>query len=243
MLSEAKSAEAESEGGEEESKKKIKSKSLWWIFILVLILILGVLGYFWWQFYFDKSLEPTPITIPPKSEETEEETEATKTAQAKCPATWEVYTNSSVGYKLCYPSDWTLKETDEISETIGMHVKFVTIDTPDNKYFLLFGVKKLTDDFRTNDRTGVGQGDLVPKPERAFELLGVTVTPEALVDQNRIIEYFYNQPEGTSGQCNCEFQAFFSSSVDYPESETINMTNLEYVTTAEKILKSVEWTS
>ncbi len=234
-------AKSRSESGEEESNRsKQKSRIIWWIFAILLILILGVLAWFWWQFYFDKSLEPTPIVILPK---TEEEAETEEPATTGCETGWTTYTEEAIGYTLCYPSDWLLKETDQVSETIGEPVKFITIDTPDENYFLLFGLKRPTDTFRTNDRTGVGTGELVPKSERAFELLGVTVTPEALVYEGKIREYFYNQPEGTTSICNCEFTAFFTPSASHPDYDAADMTDLGYVITAEKILKSVEWTS
>lgn len=226
---------------EEESKNletKNKSRTIWWIFILLLILILGVLAWFWWQFYFDKSLELASIVTLPK---TEEEAETEEPATTGCETGWTTYTEEAIGYTLCYPSDWSLRETDQVSETIGEPVKFITIDTPDSYYFLLFGLKRPIDTFRTNDRTGVGTGELVSKPERALDLLGVTVTPEALVNAGKIREYFYNQPEGTASVCDCEFTAFFSPSASHPDYDATDMTGLGYVTTAETILESVEW--
>ena len=161
-------------------------------------------------------------------------------AAAEAEGCWKEYKNQPVGYSLKYPCDWTLTETNEFSETIGMNVKYVTIKTPDNKYFLFWGYKKSAEaGFTNNDRTGIGAGDFVNQPAMAFNILGVNVVPKQLVYQGKVKEYFYEQPQAGVAQCACNFIGMFSynQSQDY---DALDMTNLNYVTTVKQILQSVQ---
>jgi len=175
-----------------------------------------------------------------KQLEEQKQTEETQTAVDEY-AGWKTYTNKTIGYSLKYPSDWTAKEVETYSETIDKNVKYITITTPNGKYFLYFGLKKPTNDFEISDRTGIGAGDMKQKTEWTIKILNVSVTPEVLVLQNKVKEIFYNQPSGTTPTCNCQFTATFSytEKADYNTYDMASLTDER--SKVEKILKSVKW--
>lgn len=240
MQNEATSAEApkeiKSEGG---------SKTLKILLAILILLILAGGGFLVVREYSQRSPEPSqkptkeasPSSTPTKEKEKITAQETTKADEYT--GCWNTYTNNTVGYALKYPCDWTIKEIALFSETIGKDVKYITITTPDGKYFLHVGVKKPADTFEITDRTGIGAGDMQQKPEKALTILGVNVIPKSLIFGGKIKEYFYNQPSGTSDQCGCGFIAGFSYT-DKISYDQLDMTNLDHQPTAEKILKSLK---
>lgn len=148
------------------------------------------------------------------------------------------YTNKELGYKLKYPSDWKVKETNGKSQTTGNQVKYVTFTTPDGKYFLQFGLKKKADTFTLTDRTGIGAGDI--GQAGTLTILGTSVKVEKLANQNKIKEYFYPQAGATTADGKYQFLANFSYNPDQVKYDTLDMTNLKSVKQVENILTSVE---
>jgi len=213
-----------------------------WLLVLLVIIIVGAGGFFAGRFYWErssKSSAKSPDSSATSSAGTKSagNNQVAEGAQKGC---WKTYKTVPVGYRIDYPCDWNLTETNEFSETSQMNVKHITIRTPDNKYFLYWGYKKSAEQgFENNDRTGVGAGDFFPKPNMALSILGVNVTPRALVYQNKIKEYFYEEPQAGIAQCACNFVGYFSydMSQDYDQ---VDMTNLDYVTTVKQILLSAK---
>jgi len=217
------------------------SKTLKILLAILVVLILVVAGFVVGKFYWQKSNEDKEKTATSSAEsagkKSEENQQAAEEAAEGC---WKEYKNQPVGYSLKYPCDWSLTETNEFNETLQMNVKLTTIHTPDNKYFLYWGYKKSAEQgFTNNDRTGVGAGDFVVKPDMAFDILGVNVVPEALVFQGKVKEYFYKQPQSGVATCSCNFIGMFSydQAEDY---DALDMTNLNYIPTVKQILQSVQ---
>lgn len=147
-------------------------------------------------------------------------------------AGWKTYINNEIGYKLRYPADWTVKETAEFNETIGQNVKYITVNTPGNKFFLGWGLKKTNDPFYISDRTGVGAGDM--KAEGKIKILNTDVTVNRQVWEGKTQEVFFPGPgsQKTSDQ-KYSFQASFTprGNDNFKESD---------IELAKKILRSVE---
>ncbi len=222
------------------SKKKKK------LLILLALFILGggVIAGSWW--YSEKNLSNQEEKEDVSSEqdhsnnEQAEEESRTDTNKVDKYSNWKTYTNSKIGYTLKYPTGWVLKEFDHVSEITGMNVKYITITTPDGKYFLYFGLKKESDTFGVTDRTGIGAGEI--KRMDSITVLGESIIPEALIYQGKTKEMLYYQDSGKGPSCGCQFVGYFSP--DYPakiQYESVDMTSLEYVKTAEDILESVQW--
>jgi len=170
----------------------------------------------------------------------EKEKKRTEEKQAEEYAGWLTYINKDVGYKLKYPSDWTVEETNTTSEVTGQLVKCIKIKTPDKQYLLSFGLKKKTDTFSLSDRTGTGAGDLLPAG--TITILKTSTKIEKLVFENKIKEYFY--PGAGAVQTTFdglyEFTANFSYNGELISYEDVDLTDLAEVKTAEKILRSIE---
>ena len=151
---------------------------------------------------------------------------------------WKTYTNSEVGYMLRYPSDWTLKETSGKSEVTGSDIKYITIDTPDNKYFLYFGLRKKSDSFSMSDRTGVGAGEI--QDSGSATVLDTEITIRKLVYKNKINELFFGAINSNpTADGNYVFAAGFGSHIDTYSGSGIDP-NLTYIGTSGKILASVK---
>jgi hypothetical protein len=151
---------------------------------------------------------------------------------------WKTYTNTDVGYSLQYPPDWILSETNGKSEVTNMMTKYITIDTPDKKYFLYFGLKRKADTFSISNRTGVGAGD--EKNLGNIMVLNTSTDIKGLYYNEKLQEIFF----GSIGQKNTAddkyiFGATFSSRGDTYSGDGIDP-NLAYVETAKKILGTVK---
>lgn len=213
--------------------------------------LVGLLGaglafgnYYFWKNYSEKAKELTSMQsrvreLEKKLKEAEEKAKEETTKEEEYTGCWKIYTNNEIGYKLKYPCDWVVKEVDTFSETISAQVKYITIDTPDKKYFLHFGIKKSTDTFNTTDRTGVGAGDW--QIDGTITILGKEVTITKLVFGGKVKEMFYPKPAGviktTDGKYSFLASFSYGASTGYA---TYDMKNLSYVSLAEKILKSIE---
>ena len=147
-------------------------------------------------------------------------------------AGWKTYYNYEVGYMLRYPSNWVLSETDEWNDLTDQAVKYVSIDTPDKKFFLYFGLKGKSDDFGISNRTGVGAGDI--QDVGKMTILGTEISIKNLVYKGKLQEVFF----GALGSVNTKDGKYsFSSSLSPRETSNGNFPDLE---TAEKILSSVK---
>jgi hypothetical protein len=211
-----------------------------WALVILIIILVGVGGFFAGKFYWQKSASNTKSNGITATSSAGTKSAGNEQAAGNEKGCWKTYKNVPVGYSINHPCNWTLTETSEFNETFDATVKHITIKTPDSKYFLYWGYKKSNEqNFTYDDRTGVGAGDFVNQPGMAFQILGVNVTPKQLVYQNKVKEYFYEEPLGGVAQCSCNFVGYFS----YDQSQNydqVDMTNLNYVTTVKQILLSAQ---
>jgi len=154
---------------------------------------------------------------------------------------WLTYTNDEVGYKLKYPSKWTIKETSGKSEITGEQVNYITI-TSTTGNFLHFGLQKKGEtSFNISDRTGIGAGEDQPLTDKTTTFLKCTITPKAHVWQSKTKEFFYSIENSCSTTCNCQISISFSPASEVDE-DTLDMSTTE-LKTVNLILASVKWTS
>ncbi len=209
------------------------SKGFKWFLIGLGIAILLAGGFMVGVYYSKKA---TPTTTTTTTTAIAKRTTTTTTTAVSEYAGWKTYTNNDIGYQLKYPADWTVLETDQYSEVVGTTVKYITIKTADEKYFLYFGLKKEGGAYEISDRTGMGAGEMIDE-SGSITILDIKVTPEDLVWQAKAKEVFYNQPSGSS--TNYQFQASFSYSQG-ADFDNLDMSTLSEKKTVEKILKSVK---
>jgi len=211
-----------------------------WFLVLLLLILVGAGSFVAGKYFWQKDAKDSNGSDQKQSTSSAKKSGGADQAENQLEGCWKDYINQPIGYSLKYPCDWSLAETNEFNETLQMNVKLITIHTPNNKYFLYWGYKKSAEQgFANNDRTGVGAGNFVPKPDMAFDILGVNVIPEALVFQGKVKEYFYKQPQAGIATCACNFIGMFSydQAQDY---DALDMTNLDYVQTVKQILQSVQ---
>lgn len=209
-------------------------KAFFLVLTFLAVAAVAFMGGFWYK---ENSANKTNSTPTPTTTTQNTSTPTGQTTSTDQYSGWLTYTNNTIGYKLKYPSGWTVKEINTTSEATNTNVKYITLTTPDKKYFLAFGLKKKTDTFTTSDRTGIGAGDFTKKGK--ITILDTKVDIEQLIYKNKIKEFFFPQATTTTTDGNYKFTVSFSpdSSVNY---DTLDMTNLTEETTAEKILQSVE---
>ncbi|HRZ95124.1 MAG TPA: hypothetical protein P5262_01005 [Candidatus Moranbacteria bacterium] len=230
---------------DEDSGEKIAE---WLVAGLALGFVIVVSGFFIWNKYYQKDKEVSSLrsqieNLQKTDEKTgekqisNENTAVPEEAAADAYPGWKTYANSEIGYALRYPADWNLKETDGISEVTEANVKNITIDTPDKKYFLHFGLKGKNDSFYISDRTGVGAGEI--KKIGTLTVLDTDVKVEQLLYEGKIHEIFFgavNSSKTADGEYI--FGANFGSREDTYGGPGIDP-NLSYIKTTEKILESV----
>lgn len=208
---------------------KLKQLSVFWkaaISILVLVLAGGgaIAGYYYFQ----------PKDKAPSDESLEE------TGDPDPYEGWLIYINYDVGYKLRYPSDWTIEETNGPSEVTEEEVKFITFTTT-NKHSLHFGIKEKEEDYNITDRTGIGAGEDELVKDQETAILDITVNPYAHIWKEKTKEYFYKMEDQDIEDADFEFTAWLST--DWEEDyEDIDMSTDEIVD-VNKLFESVEWLS
>jgi hypothetical protein len=156
-------------------------------------------------------------------------------------AGWKTYTNSEIGYTLRYPADWTLKEIDQFSELLDTTVKYITITTPDKKYFLNWGLKRKTDAFAISDRTGIGAGDF--QKDGKIAILGKEYDITRFIFNGKTKEVFYPSTGlavTADGKYNFTAALSYGSGSDY---DSLDIDNISEKALAEKILQSVALTA
>ena len=217
------------------------------IVIAVVGILIGVIvaftGFYLWKMYSEKQNEIKNLKEQTenlkKGEENATNEEAAQgnannenSSAEDVYAGWETYYNYEVGYMLRYPANWTVNETDEWNEITDQAVKYISIDTPDNKFFLYFGLKLKSDDFGISNRTGVGAGDV--KDNGNMTILGTNVSIKELVYKGKIQEMFF----GALGSVNTKDGKYsFGSSLSPHGTSTGVFSDLD---TAKKILESVK---
>ncbi|NIM46864.1 MAG: hypothetical protein GTN40_01760 [Candidatus Aenigmarchaeota archaeon] len=213
------------------------------IIIVVALIAAGLAGagvWYWQQQQIKKLGEfykkPSPIKKVTSSPTLSPTPSPTATTTPDETAGWLTYTNTEVGYTLKYPSGWTIKETSTYSELIGKNVKYITITTPDGKYFLYLGIKGLSGDYEISDRTGIGAGDWVA--DGSITILETSITKTNLVYGGKVKEIFYPQSIQETSDGNYEFWATFSYK-DIPDYDSLDMTTVTFVSDVEKILKTI----
>ena len=153
---------------------------------------------------------------------------------------WKTYANSEIGYTLKYPADWKVKEISQFSEILDATAEYITITSPENKYFLQWGLKKKTDAFVISDRTGIGAGDF-QKDGKAM-ILGKEYDITRFVFKGKTKEVFYpNAGITQTADGKYDFVAVLSYG---PGSnyDSLDIDNVSEKAFAEKILKSVSLT-
>lgn len=155
---------------------------------------------------------------------------------------WKTYTNNIIGYNLKYPQDWSIDEIDGYSELIQSDIKYITINSPDGKYFLQLGIKKQNDNFKLSDRTGIGAGDLLQDTKYTVKILQSDIVPTTLSYNGKIKEIFWNQSSNNESKCSCNFD--FNATYTCNEQvsyENFDMTDNPYLTDVIRIIESVNW--
>jgi len=226
-----------------EIKNKEHDPALIAILGILVGVIIAIAGFIFWKIYAEKQndfqvlknqVEDLKREVGDSTDKgvVEEDANGENISEGEEYAGWKTYYNYEVGYALRYPSDWIIKETDEWNDLTDQAVKYISIDTPDKKFFLYFGLKGKSDDFGISNRTGVGAGDI--KDVGNISVLGTNITIKNLVYGGKIQEIFF----GALGSVNTKDGKYsFSSSLSPHDKSTGNFPDLE---TAEKILQSVK---
>lgn len=224
------------------SSKKIQNPAMIAGLGIFVGIIIAFLAFFFWQAYSEKqgefeSLKQELENLKKESSDStgkgivEEDVSGENTTGGEEYAGWKTYYNYEIGYMLRYPSNWILTETDEWNEITDQAVKYVSIDTPDKKFFFYFGLKSKGDDFGISNRTGVGAGELADGEK--MTVLGTPINIKKLVYKGKIQEFFF----GALGFVNTKDGKYtFSSSLSPRGTTTGNFPDLEI---AQKILTSV----
>ena len=152
-------------------------------------------------------------------------------------SSWAVYSGKSAGYTLKYPKDWKLSESDVFDENKGGEVRYITLNTPDSRYLLHFGLKKTTDTFATTDRTATGPGSLVN--DGTLKILSTLAARKNLVYKNQIKDVSWQQ--AVYDTAAYRFDAYFSIA-DATIYDSADLAKVSYVQTAAAILQSVQLT-
>lgn len=105
---------------------------------------------------------------------------------------WLTYTNAPVGYTLRYPSDWTFQENS--SELNGKPLRYVVFISPDNQYYVAFGLRKKNEDTLLTPRTGTGPGDM--KTAGSITVLGTKVKRTDHIYKGKLKDVFYPSAAG-----------------------------------------------
>lgn len=151
---------------------------------------------------------------------------------------WKTYTNRDIGYKLKYPADWQVKEVEQFSDLIQQNVKYITVKSPNDKYYLYWGLKKINDNFAISDRSGVGAGDIVE--DGHVTILDSVVPVKRLEFAGKTKECFYpgmGSAKIMNGQYLYGASFGGGSGVNY---DSVNVANTNELVLAGKILESVK---
>ena len=211
------------------------SKTLKWFLITVLVLTIISIIFILLRYEIKANSESTANLASPTPSKTLNASPSASTND------WQTYTNRDIGYSLKYPKDWTVKETDEISQLDGKRIKFITLYSADQKYSLIFGIKRASDDsFRNFERSGVG-GDLILIPEKTITALGLSIVPEKEVINGKTKEFFYRISDEQETQCNCKLDAFYGMhDLSFEEDNALDLP-ITLIDFPNKIVQSVQW--
>ncbi|MFA6511946.1 MAG: hypothetical protein WCV86_02385 [Patescibacteria group bacterium] len=115
-------------------------------------------------------------------------------------ADWATYTNSDMGYRVRYPANWTITETNKTSEiTTGQTVQYVTIANATDTYSLHLGVKSTSQsNIDIWYRTGIGAGDF--EAGESVAMAGTSIQTTKLVYQGKTVEVFFNPADASPSQ-------------------------------------------
>lgn len=168
---------------------------------------------------------------------------STSNANQKTPAAldeaeyegWLTYTNASVGYTLRYPSDWTFQ--DNSSELNGKPLQYVVFISPDNQYYVAFGLRKKNTDTLLTPRTGTGPGDM--KTAGSITILGTKVKRTNHIYKGKLKDVFYPSAAGIFDIGDWQGYAEFSRMT--PENyEQYDLTDAPEAKLAEKLVSSLQ---
>jgi len=245
------------DGLKEAKIKKIKIKIAiisMTITLAALALIMG--GFFAWKKYTNTLQEMTklqeqlqgsgiPLGEEPTGSEAPVEPERDESAELSNESAnedeyvgWNTYTNAEIGYTLRYPVDWSVKEVDLYSETIGNDVKYIVINSPGKKYFLHWGLKAKEDSFAITDRTGMGAGNI--SKDGTVKILGKIYDINRFVYKGKTKEVFY-PGAGVSETADRKYDFIATLGADNSTNyDSVDIDNVAEKRLAEKILRSVK---
>lgn len=140
----------------------------------------------------------------------------TNTAATDETAGWKTYTNSTVGYSVKYPADWTVKDINEPSFVSGQTARYISISNAKATRSLHLGVRKSSESkIDIWARTGIGAGDF--QAGDSVAIAGSSVQSIKLVYQRKAVEIFYSPVEHATDPVTIgsfDVSAYFSNKSD-----------------------------
>ncbi|MBD3279213.1 MAG: hypothetical protein GF390_00695 [Candidatus Pacebacteria bacterium] len=159
---------------------------------------------------------------------------------------WNIYENEEYGFKFKYPDGWEVEKINLDADTAfhegAEKVEYMLIYSPNKKYQLHLGIKeKGNEKVQITTRTGVGAGDFVKT--NYILVNGLKVDVYNLVFQDKVQEVFFGKDASRFYIGEYELVSYFSYS---NENDSINidkmdMTDIEEVDIAKRILSSLEF--
>lgn len=148
---------------------------------------------------------------------------------------WRTYRNEELKYEMKYPKDWTVKENNYL-HSWGKYIKNIQFFNPDEKYYLLFGIKQKNSDFELDGRTGIGAGDFI-KSGRTIKINGIEVEIDNLVYEGKIKEVWYKYFYMDDFVGKATFMFGSNADLNYD----LDMRGADEIEIAEKILESFKF--
>jgi hypothetical protein len=101
---------------------------------------------------------------------------------------WKTYENTSIGYTLMYPPDWTYAKSG--ATEMDMPADYVTFNNDDKDYAFSFGLRKTGSDLLISGRTGLGVGEA--SDDGTVSVLGQSVQKTYFTTEGRVSVIFYS---------------------------------------------------
>jgi hypothetical protein len=147
---------------------------------------------------------------------------------------WPTYTNTATGFTLRYPAAWTVAETDSTLD--GHPLRYVTFLSPQNEYYVNFGLRRKGEDVLLSQRTGVGAGTF--KKAGTIPVLASPVTRLDLTYKGKVKGIFF--PAAGSVFATHGFEGYAEFGKSAPTTyESFDLSQVPQTALALKIIKSV----
>jgi hypothetical protein len=147
---------------------------------------------------------------------------------------WPTYTNTATGFTLRYPAAWTVAETDSTLD--GHPLRYVTFLSPQNEYYVNFGLRRKGEDVLLSQRTGVGAGTF--KKAGTIPVLASPVTRVDLTYKGKVKGIFF--PAAGSVFATHGFEGYAEFGKSAPTTyESFDLSQVPQTALALKIIKSV----